>query len=132
MLYTKQAYPCPDIYWEDYKEAMGKEFYDWSFLGKSTYLPIDEIMKEIWSDNEEFWTLPERLQKALFLLDTYFCHFWTGEEPRTGSPHPHGKKRDIDSVDFKQKITNNFVAPDVPDDRNYIKKWEELKAALPI
>lgn len=132
LLLTKQAYPCPNIYWEDYQQAMGKEFYDWSYMGMSTYLPIDEIMKEIWPDKQEFWTLPEKFQQALFLVDKYFRHYWTGETPRTGSPHAKGNERDMGSVAFKQQITNFFVAPDVPDDRDYyMTKWNELKASLP-
>ncbi|NIM97173.1 MAG: extracellular solute-binding protein, partial [candidate division Zixibacteria bacterium] len=79
MAVTKQGYPSPRIYNEDYKEAMGDEMYDWYYMDKATYLPIDEVMKELWPDREEFWTLPERLQNGLFLPDVYFRHFWVGE-----------------------------------------------------
>jgi spermidine/putrescine-binding protein len=133
MLYTKQGYPSPAIYWEDYMNAMGDEFYNWFYMDKATYLPIDEVMKEIWPDRPEFWTLPERLQNALFLPDVYFRHYWTGESPRTGSPHPRGNRRDIGSVEFKQKITRWFSWPDLPDNNEYyINRWEELKANLPV
>jgi len=133
MLMTKQGYPSPRIYSEDYKEAMGDEFYDWFYMDKATYLPISEVMQELWPEREDIWALPERLQNALFLPDVYFRHFWTGEAPRTGSPNPLGNRRDIGSVRFKQEITNYFLTPDLPDDNEYyVTKWEELKANLPV
>jgi len=133
MLFTKQGYPSPRIYNKDYIEAMGKEMHDWFYMDKATYLPIGEVMKELWPDREDFWTLPERLQNALFLPDVYFRHFWTGEPPRTGSPDPRGNRRDIGSVKFKQEITRYFLTPDLPDDNDYyVTKWEELKANLPV
>jgi spermidine/putrescine-binding protein len=132
MVFTKQGYPSPRIYSDDYKEAMGDEFYDWFYMDKATYLPIDEVMQEIWPDREEFWTLEERLQNALFLPDVYFKHFWEDKPPRTGSPDPNGNRRDIGSVAFKQEITRYFLTPDLPDDNDYyVTKWEQLKAALP-
>jgi len=133
MLYTRQGYPTPVYKWNDYKEAMGDEFYNWFFEGKATYLPIDEIMKEIWPDNPEFADLEERLQQALFLPDVYFRHFWTGESPRTGSPHPKGNLRDIGSVKDKEEITRFFLSPDLPDNNDYyVHRYEELKANLPV
>lgn len=133
MLYTRQGYPTPAWAWEDYKRAMGDEFYGWFYEGKSTYLPIEEVMKVIWPDKPEFATLPERLQNALFLPDVYFKHFWTGEPPREGTPHPRGNVRDLGSVEDKQKMTRYFLSPDLPDNNEYyVKKFEELKAALPV
>jgi len=132
MLYTKQGYPSPDWAWEDYRDAMGKEMFDWFFMGERTYSPIDEIMNEIWPDHPEFAELPERLQNALFLPDMYFKHFWTGEPPRTGSPHPKGNLRDIGSVEDKLEITRYYLSPDLPDNNDYyVTKWEELKANIP-
>jgi spermidine/putrescine-binding protein len=133
MLYTRQGYPSPAWAWEDYKNAMGDEFYGWFYEGKSTYLPIEEVMKIIWPNKPEFATLPERLQNALFLPDVYFKHFWTGEPPRKGTPHPRGNVRDLGSVDDKQKMTRYFLSPDLPDNNEYyVRKFEELKAALPV
>jgi spermidine/putrescine-binding protein len=133
MLYTKQGYPAPGVYWEDYKQAMGDEFYNWFYMDKATYLPIDEVMKICWPDTEGVWTLPERLQNALFLNDVYFHNFWTGEPPRTGSPDPHGNRRDVGSVQFKQAITRYFTSPDFPDNNDYyVNKWEALKASIPV
>lgn len=133
MLFTKQGYPSPRIYSEDYKEAMGDEFYDWFYMNRATYLSIGDVMKEIWPDREDFWALDERLQNALFKPDVYFPHYWEEKPPRTGSPDPHGNKRDIGSVAFKQAITKYFLTPDLPDDNEYyVSKWEELKANLPV
>jgi len=132
MLYTRQGYPAANILWEDYKEAMGDEFYDWFYNGTRTYLPIDEAMEVCWPDDESKWTLEERLQHALFLHDIYYKHFWVDEPPRTGNPHSKGNFRDIGSVDFKQQITRYFVSPDLPDNNDYyVEKYEELKASLP-
>ena len=133
MIYTRQGYPTPMWGWDDYRKAMGSEFFDWFFTGGATYKPIGDIMKEIWSDKPEFATLPERLQQALFTPDVYFKHFWTGEAPRTGSPDPHGNLRDLGSVDDKVKITRYFLSPDLPDNNDYyVKRYEELKASLPV
>jgi len=132
-LYAKQLYTSCAPYWDDLKEAMGKEFFDWFHDGKATYKPIDEIMKEIWPDKPEFWNLPERLQNGLFLPEIYFKHFWTGEPPRTGEPHPRGNKRDLGSIAFKHQITRWFLSPDLPDYNDvYVSKWEELKASIPV
>jgi spermidine/putrescine-binding protein len=132
LLYTRQGYPSPAEGWDDYKTGMGAEFYDWFFNGKATYLPIDDVMKEIWPDHQDFWTLPERMQNALFTPDVYFRQFWTGEPPRTGSPDPHGNLRDMGSDRDKEQITRYLQAPDVPDNAKYYSdKFEELKANLP-
>jgi len=132
LLYTRQGYPSPGVGWEDYKSAMGAEFYDWFFNGTPTYLPIGEVMKDIWPDKPEFWNLPERLQNALFTPDVYFRHFWTGEAARTGSPDPKGNLRDLGSVDDKNKITRYFTSPDLPDNNEYyVSKYEEMKAQIP-
>lgn len=132
LLYTRQGYPSPGVGWEDYKSAMGVEFYDWFFNGKSTYLPIVDVMKDIWKDKPEFWNLPERLQNALFTPDSYFRQFWTGEPPRTGSPDPKGNLRDLGSTEDKEKITRYFTSPDLPDNNEYyVSKYEELKAQIP-
>ncbi len=133
MLYTRQGYPTPACYYDDYKNGMGAEFYDWFHNGKATYLPIDEIMAEIWPDNPEFADLEERLQNALFMPDEYFKHFWTGEPPRTGSPDPNGNLRDIGSNEDKMDITRYFLSPDLPDNNDYyVSKYEELKAHMPV
>jgi spermidine/putrescine-binding protein len=133
MLYTRQGYPTPACYYDDYKNGMGDEFYDWFHNGKATYLPIDEIMTEIWPDNPEFADLEERLQNALFMPDEYFKHFWTGEAPRTGSPHTRGNLRDIGSNEDKMDITRYFLSPDLPDNNDYyVSKYEELKAHMPV
>lgn len=133
MLYTKQGYPTPAWGWDDYREGMGHEFFDWFHMGKATYTPIDEVMKEIWPDKPEFAELPERLQNALFSPDVYFRHFWTGEPPRTGSPHTKGNLRDIGSNEDKVKITRYFLSPDLPDNNDYyVKKYEELLANIPV
>jgi spermidine/putrescine-binding protein len=132
LLYTRQGYPSPGVGWDDYKSAMGTEFYDWFFNGKATYLSIGDVMKDTWKDKPEFWNLPERMQNALFLPDVYFRHFWTGEEPRTGSPDPNGNLRDLGSTEDKAKITRYFTAPDLPDNNNYyVSKYEQLKAQIP-
>lgn len=132
-LYAKMLYTSCAPNWDDLKEAMGDEFYEWYHNGAATYTPIDEIMKETWPDNEEYWTLPERLQNGLFLPEIYFKHFWTGESPRTGTPDPHGKTRDLGSIKFKNEITRWFLSPDLPDDNDYyVEKWEELKASVPV
>jgi hypothetical protein len=132
-LYAKMLYTSCAPYWDDLKDAMGKEFFEWFHDGVATYKPIDEIIKETWPDKEDFWTLPERLQKGLFLPEIYFKHFWTGEAPRTGTPHPRGKKRDLGSIAFKNKITRWFLSPDLPDYNDaYVAKWEELKASIPV
>ena len=132
MLYTRQGYPSPGSGWEDYKAAMGAEFYDWFFKGKPTYLSTADVTKEIWKDKPEFQNLPERMQNALFTPDTYFRHFWTGEPPRTGSPDPKGNLRDLGSDEDKVKITRYFLSPDLPDNNEYyVKKYEQLKAQIP-
>lgn len=132
MLYTRQGYPSPGSGWEDYKEGMGAEFYDWFFNGTPTYLPIEDVTKEIWKDKPEFWNLPERMQNALFTPDVYFHHFWTGEAPRTGSPNPKGNLRDLGSIEDKEKITRYFLSPDLPDNNEYyVSKYEQLKAQVP-
>jgi spermidine/putrescine-binding protein len=132
LLYTRQGYPSPGVGWEDYKSAMGPEFYDWFFNGKTTYLSTGDVMKDIWKDKPEFWDLPERTQNALFTPDVYFRQFWTGEPPRTGSPDPKGNLRDLGSTDDKEKITRYFLSPDLPDDNEYyVTKFEQLKANIP-
>jgi len=111
---------------------MGTEFYDWFFNGTSTYLPIGDVMKDIWPDKPDFSNLPERLQNALFTPDVYFRHFWTGEPARTGSPHPKGNLRDLGSIDDKNKITRYFISPDLPDNNDYyVSKFEGMKAQIP-
>jgi hypothetical protein len=90
-------------------------------------------MTEIWPDNPEFADLEERLQNALFMPDEYFKHFWTGEAPRTGSPHTRGNLRDIGSNEDKMDITRYFLSPDLPDNNDYyVSKYEELKAHMPV
>jgi spermidine/putrescine-binding protein len=132
LVYTRQGYPSPGVGWDDYKSAMGTEFYDWFFNAKTTYLSIGDVMKDIWPDKQEFWNLPERTQNALFTPDVYFRHFWTGEAPRTGSPDPSGNLRDLGSTEDKEKITRYFLSPDLPDNNDYyVKKYEELKANIP-
>jgi len=132
MLYTKQGYPTPAWGWDDYRQSMGDEMFGWFFLGTRTYLPINQIMSEIWPDHPEFANLPERLQHALFLPDVYFKHFWEGTPPRTGSPDPKGNLRDLGSVQDKLAITRYYLSPDLPDNNDYyVTKWEELKALIP-
>ena len=132
MLYTRQGYPTPAYRWDDYRNGMGDEFYGWFYEGKPTYLPINEAIKEIFPDKPELADLPERLQNALFVPDVYFRHFWTGETPRSGSPNPKGNIRDLGSVQDKENMTRYFLSPDLPDNNDYyIKKFEELKAAMP-
>ncbi|MDJ0269268.1 MAG: extracellular solute-binding protein [Aigarchaeota archaeon] len=132
LLYTRQGYPTPAYGWDDYKNAMGDEFYDWFYNGKATYLPIDEVLKITFPDKPDLAELPERLQQALFVPDLYFKHFWVGEPPRTGSPHPKGNIRDLGSVQEKEEMTRYFLSPDLPDNNDYyVKKYEELKALVP-
>ncbi len=133
LLYTKQGYPSPAWKWDDYKNSMGEEFYNWFFLGKATYTPISDIMSEVFPDNPEYASLTERLQQGLFLPDVYFRHFWTGEQPRTGTPNSKGNLRDLGSVDEKLQTTRYLIGPDMPDNNDYyVTKWEELKANVPI
>ncbi len=132
LIYTKQGYPSPDWGWDDYRDAMGAEMFDWFFMGKRTYLSIGDVMTETWPDKPEYADLDERLQNALFLPDIYFKHFWEGNPPRTGSPDPKGNLRDIGSVDDKLDITRYYLSPDLPDNNDYyVTKWEELKANIP-
>ena len=130
---AKTGYMTTTHGYDDVKEGMGEEFYGWFYGGKATYKPIDEVMKEIWPDREEFWTLPERLQHALFLPMVYFRQFWTGEPPRTGSPDPRGSIRDCGSAEDKSAAVRWFAAPDWPDNMDYyVSSYEGLKANLPI
>jgi spermidine/putrescine-binding protein len=132
LLYTKQGYPSPAVGWEDYKSGMGAEFYDWFFNGKATYLPIADVMKDIWPDHTEYANLSPRIQNALFTPDTYFRQFWTGEPPRTGLPDPQGNLRDLGSVEDKEKITRYIIGPDLPENNDYyVTKFEQLKASVP-
>jgi len=131
-LYAKQLYTSGAPYWDDLKNTMGSEFYEWFHNGAPTYEPIDQIMKELWPEKQEFWTLPEGIQNGLFLPDVYFKAFWTGEAPRTGSPDPRGNRRDLGSLKFRDTITRWFLSPDLPDENDYyVTKWEELKANVP-
>lgn len=132
MLYTRQGYPTPAYGWEDYKNGMGAEFYDWFYNGAATYLPANEAVKYMFPDKPQLADLPDRLTNALFVPDLYFKHFWTGEPPRTGSPHPKGNIRDLGSVEQKEEMTRYFLSPDLPDENDYyVRKFEELKAAVP-
>lgn len=132
LLYTRQGYPSPGMGWEDYKSAMGDEFYNWFFNGTTTNLSITDVMKDVWPNKPEFAGLPERMQNALFTPDVYFRQFWTGEPPRSGSPDPKGNLRDLGSVGDKEKITRYFLSPDLPDNNEYyVSKYEQLKANIP-
>jgi hypothetical protein len=132
LLYTRQGYPSPGVGWDDYKSAMGAEFYDWFFNEKATYLPIADVMRDIWPDKPEYADLPAKTQHALFTPDVYFRHFWTGEAPRTGSPHAEGNLRDLGSIEAKAEITRYFLSPDLPDNNEYyVSKYEQLKANIP-
>jgi len=132
-LYAKMLYTSCAPQWDDLKDAMGAEFFEWYHNGAATYKPISDITKEIWPDKEDYWNLPERLQNGLFLPEKYFSAFWTGEAPRTGTPDPHGNRRDLGSIAFKNQITRWFLSPDLPDNNDaYVSKWEELKASIPV
>jgi len=128
---TRNGYGTMTSNYEDVRQYMGNEFYDWVNRGKATYLPIDEIIKNwCFPDNPELWNLPERLLHALFLPDKYFP---PGEKPREGTPHPKGNLRDLGSIEDKHKITRYFVSPDLPDDLDYYtEKYDDLKAQLPV
>jgi spermidine/putrescine-binding protein len=132
MLYTRQGYPTPAYGWQDYRNAMGDEFYGWFYLGQPTYLPINEAVKEIFPDKPQLAELPDRLTNALFVPDLYFKHFWVGQPPRTGTPNPRGNIRDLGSVRDKEEMTRYFLSPDLPDNNDYyLQKYEALKASLP-
>jgi hypothetical protein len=131
-LYAKQLYTSGAPYWDDLKQTMGSEFYEWFHNGAATYEPIDQITKEQWPDDQTKWTLPEGMQQGMLQPDVYFKAFWTGEAPRTGSPHPKGNKRDLGSLKFKDSTTRWFLSPDLPDENDYyVTKWEEIKANVP-
>jgi len=132
MLYTRQGYPTPAFGWEDYRNGMGAEFYEWFYNGATTYLPMNEAVKVIFPDKPQLADLPDDLTNALFVPDLYFKHFWTGEAPRQGSPHPRGNIRDLGSVRDKEEMTRYYLSPDLPDNNDtYVKRYEELKAAVP-
>jgi len=117
--------------YDDVREYMGAEFFDWANRGKATYHPIDEIIKEwCFPDNPEYWDLEERLLQALFLPDKYFP---PGEKPREGTPDPHGNLRDLGSIEDKMAITRYNLSPDLPDDEEYyVEKFTDLKANIPV
>jgi len=126
---AKTGYMSTTFGYDDVKQGMGEEYYDWFYGGKATYKPIGEVMKESWPDRKEFWTLPARLQNALFQPSVYFK---TGTPPRTGSPDPNGSLRDIGSTEDKAKAAKWFAAPDWPDNMDYlVSRYEDLKANLP-
>jgi len=117
--------------YDDVREYMGAEFFDWANRGEATYLPIDTVIKEwCFPDTPEKWTLPERLQQALFIPDRYFP---PGAKPRVGTPDPRGNLRDLGSIKDKQEITRYSLSPDLPDDEEYyIEKYTDLKAQIPV
>ncbi len=116
--------------YDEVREYMGAEFFDWANRGNATYLPIDQVIKDwCWPDKEDLWTLDERLQQALFLPDKYFP---PGAEPRTGSPNAKGNLRDLGSIADKLDITRYSISPDLPDDETYyVEKYTDLKAHIP-
>jgi len=128
---TRNGYGTATNEYEDVKEYMGEEAFGWFNEGKATYLPIDQIIKEIcFPDRPELWDLPDRLLQALFIPDKYFP---PGQPPREGKPHPRGNLRDLGSIPDKIAITRYFLSPDYPDDPDYyIEKYEELKASMPV
>jgi hypothetical protein len=126
---AKTGYMSTTFGYDDLRQGMGDEYYGWFYGGKATYEPIDQVMKEIWPDRKEFWTLPARLQNALFMPAVYFK---AGTPPRTGSPDPNGSLRDIGSTEDKAKAATWFAAPDWPDNMDYyVSRYEDLKANLP-
>jgi spermidine/putrescine-binding protein len=117
--------------YDDVREYMGAEYFDWANRGKATYHPIDEIIKTwCFPDKPEVWNLEDRLLQALFLPDKYFP---PGAKPREGTPHAKGNLRDLGSIDDKMAITRYSLSPDLPDDEEYyVAKYTDLKAQIPV
>ena len=121
---SRNGYSIPNYGMPDIKEYMGIEFWNWYWGGKATYKPIDEAMKEMWPDREDFWTLPERLQQALFLPDKYT---WN---PGEGTPHPRGNLRDQGSLDDRMEQIGCVAT--YPKNIDYIvERWSYLRSLLP-
>jgi hypothetical protein len=74
---------------------MGPEFFDWHHLGKSTYKPYEDWMKEVWPERPEFAKLLPRVGNALFLPDKYN---WSTTE---GKPDIRGNYKSQGSVEDK-------------------------------
>jgi hypothetical protein len=126
---SKTGYMSTTYGYDDVKQGMGEEYYGWFYGGSATFEPIGQVMKDIWPDHQEFWTLPAGIQNALFVPTVYFK---PGTPSRTGSPDPNGNVRDIGSTEDKAKAAKWFAAPDYPDNINYyVSRFEDLKANLP-
>jgi len=127
---TRNGYGTMTSNYDEVRDYMGAEFFNWVNNGARTYLPTDRAIKElVFPERPELWNLPERLLNALFLPDKYFP---PGEKPREGSPDPRGNLRDLGSIADKQKITRYFISPDLPDDLDYYtEKYTDLKAQIP-
>jgi spermidine/putrescine-binding protein len=132
LLYTRQGYPSPAIGYDDYRNEMGDEYYNWFFNGGATYLSITDAIKFCWPDHPEFANLDPKMQNALFTQDVYFKAALSGGQLRTGTPDPNGNLRDLGSIPQKNAITRYFLSPDLPDNNDYyVTKYEQLKAQIP-
>ncbi|MGA2790729.1 MAG: extracellular solute-binding protein [Candidatus Bathyarchaeia archaeon] len=126
---ARTGYMSTTYGYDDVKQGMGEEYYGWFYGGAATFEPLGQVMKDIWPDRQDFWTLPARIQNALFLPSVYFK---PGAPSRTGSPDPNGNVRDIGSTEDKAKAAKWFAAPDWPDNMDYyVSRFEDLKANLP-
>jgi hypothetical protein len=126
---SKTGYLSTTYGYSDVPQIMGEEYYDWFYEGDATFEPITQLTKEIWPNNQAFWTLPAGIQNALFVPNVYFK---PGTASRTGSPDPNGNLRDLGSTEDKAKAAKWFAAPDYPDNMNYyVSRFEDLKTNLP-
>ena len=107
-----QAYQTATYGSDETKQACGKEFYDWNFMGKSTYKSIDEIVP-----GQDEW-----IANALFDPHAYD---WSND---SGTSSPNGNVKDRGSIDT---IIGNMgnIESWVDEIGYHIESWAKVKEA---
>jgi hypothetical protein len=93
----RNGYTVSTYLWEDTRQFMKPEYFDWHYMGQQTSTPYDEWMAALWPDKTD---LPRRIGNAIFLPDVYMDAVGWRSDP---SPHPDGNWRDQGSVEMRNE-----------------------------
>jgi len=117
--YTNSVYLWPDTI-----STFGQEHFDWEFLGAPTYAAYSDWIKQVWPNNQSFWSLPMNTGNALFLPDKYN---WSSTQ---GTPTYQGNLRDCGSVEARNQNVGwcDYWPANAA---NQVAAWTALVALLP-